>query len=101
MKKLDREDLEIKSLQTQGQKSWAALGLFLAELPELVAWYTQRRLIGINCKETNGEWTIVLTATRKGQKQVSFFTGDTMLLAYRQVYRMLYGGKIRWTDSKY
>ena len=89
------------NIVVKGRTKGAALALFIAEIDEQLAYYTGRVLVSINLKRHDTGWILVLTANFKVTKQVTFITGEELIDCYRQLYRLMYAGRLSWHKSKY
>lgn len=94
---MKKEDTIIVRGRTQG----AALSLFISEIDEEVAYHTRRVLTAVNIKQTDEGWLMVLTANFKVQREVAFIRGEDIIGCYRNLYGLMYGGRLQWRKSKY
>lgn len=95
------QDNDTQEIIVRGRKSWSALGFFIAEIEEELAWATRRKLEGLNFYRKDNEWLMIVKATRKGKREVTFIAGPDIVSCYRQFYRLLKIGRLRWKEDKY
>lgn len=93
----DRTD----DLVVRGRKSYAALGLFLAELDKEVAWATGLVYLGHTLSQREDGWLLVVRARRGSSRLVAFCGGRDALGCFRQLYYGLYHDQMRWREDRY
>lgn len=96
-----QEQTEIARMTTKGRRGWAALGLFMAELPEELAWHERATLQSVLIKRKPQSWLVVIRVTRKGQSLVSFLEGDDFLTAVRLIWIAVYKHRFIWRDDRF
>lgn len=85
----------------RGRTKGAGLSLFISEIDEEVAYHTRRTLQGVTMTKRSESWLMVLKGNFKGNKEVAFITGVDMIDCYRNLYSLMYGGRLQWRKSKY
>ena len=92
---------KLRQMFYKGSRGPEALGLFVGELPEAIAWYTGRNLTSVNLKKKDAGWLLILTAKTKKQTEVVFIDSPTPLGCYRNLWVLLSSSGVRWRPSKF
>lgn len=92
---------EVADITVRGRKSWAALGLFLAEMGKEIAYLEQMVYDGHTIRAQKDGWVIVVRTHNSKGHWVAFCGGRDPLGAYRSLYNQLYRGSLSWKVDKY
>lgn len=99
--KISDETKAVQSMVCKGSKDWAAFGVFIAELEEHLGFLQGVALRGYTVTRKGHQWLLVLRVTKAGVNKVAFFQSDTVVMLYRQVYKMVYTTNVHWHKDKY
>lgn len=95
------EETAVKQMKVRGHTEWAAFGRFVAELHEIIAWQYKAALLSVQHKAKEGGTLLVITARFGKEKKVVFVDGASPVLAFTELYRQVYYGRLNWRKSKF
>jgi hypothetical protein len=95
------ETRAVKEMLVRGSHSFTALGRFIAELPELIGWYTGCHFKGLTLKLKGQRWLMVVRVVKSGKGMVSFIEADTIVQCYRVLYDQVMHNKMNLRVDTY
>lgn len=90
-----------EKITERGRTGMDALGFFIGELEEVLAWETGKELTGVNVRKKADQWLLVLKGRQNGVNYVSFHGGGTILDCYRGLWKKVHTNSIGWAQDKY
>lgn len=86
---------EVEDVTVKGKRGLAALGQFMTDIEQQIAWLTGYTLRGLNLTERGDGWLIVLKLRKGGKPVVAFIGGDSVIECWRNLWLVLYKDKLK------